>query len=116
MAGKLLHGVAEIQQPEMPWPDVTAARSGEQLATALEHVYAHVVDEWTRHLFRSSHADVVGRVAARTARSMRHQQVVPAVPKNHHRRFGVDGDVDRLRLGMQPLPALWIQLDEADVA
>ena len=116
VAGKLLHAVAEIQQPEMSHADVPAARSGEELAAALEHVDAHVVDERARHLSRSSRADVVARVAAGTARSMRHQQVVPPFVKDHHRGFGVDRDVGRLGLGMQPFPGLWIQLDEADVA
>ena len=51
VAGKLLHAVAEIQQAEMPGTDVTAARSGEQLAAALEHVDAHVVEERARSPF-----------------------------------------------------------------
>jgi hypothetical protein len=50
VTGKLLHAVAEVQQPEMPGPDVTPARAGEELAAALEHVDAHVVDERASHL------------------------------------------------------------------
>src|SRR5690606_26080136 len=41
---ELLHIVAEIQQAEMAGADLPAARSGEQLAAAFQHVDAHVVE------------------------------------------------------------------------
>ena len=47
---------------------------------------------------------------------MRDQQVVPAVAKDHDRRFGVDGDVERLSFGIQPLAGLRIELDQPDIA
>ena len=56
------------------------------------------------------------RIRAGAARPVGDQQVVPALAEDHDRRFGVDGDVDRLSLGIQTLPGLRIQLDEADVA
>ena len=47
---------------------------------------------------------------------MRDEQVVPAVAKDHDRRFAVDRDVDWLPLGIEPFAGLRIQLDESDVA
>ena len=116
MHGELLHAVAEIEQPEVAGTDVAAARPEKQLAASLEHVDADVVDEWPRHLARPAHANVVAGVRAGTARSMRHQQVVPPVAEDHDRRFAVDGDVDRLRRWIYTLSGLRIELDESNVA
>ncbi len=115
MARELLHAVAEIEQAEVARADVPATRSQEQLAAALEHVDAHVVDERACDLARSSHADVVARIRAGAARSVRHQQVVPAIMEDHHGRFRVDGDVDRRAVWMQAFAGLRIQFDETDI-
>ena len=116
MHGELLHAVTEIEQAEVPGTDVAAARPEKQLAASLEHVDADVVDEWARHLARPAHADVVAGVRAGTAGSVRQQQVVPAVAKDHDRRFAVDGDVDRLRRGLRRCPVFGFELDESNVA
>ena len=55
-------------------------------------------------------------ICAGAARPVGDQQVIPALAEDHDRRFGVDGDVDRLSLRIQTFPGLRIQLDEADVA
>ncbi len=116
MAGELLHAVAEVEQPEMPRADLTAARAKKQLATPLEHVDAHVVEKGPGHFPGPAHADVVRGIRAGAARPVGDQQVVPTLAEDHDRRFGVDGDVNRLSLGIQTFPGLRIQLDEADVA
>ena len=68
VAGELLHAVPEIEQPEMAGADVAAAGPEEQLAAALQHVDAHVVEKRTGHLLRPPHADVVAGVRARRSR------------------------------------------------
>ena len=115
VAGKLLHAVAEIEETEMSRADVTAAGSGKQFPASLDHVDAHVVDKRSRHLLRAAHADVVAGIPSRTTRPMRDQQVVPALVKDHHGCFGVDGDIDRLPFRVQPFPRFRIQFDEPDI-
>ena len=95
--------------------DVTAAGSGKQFPASLDHVDAHVVDKRSRHLLRAAHADVVAGIPSRTTRPMRDQQVVPALVKDHHGCFGVDGDIDRLPFWVQPFPGFRIQFDEPDI-
>ena len=45
---------------------------------------------------------------------MSDEQVVPAVAINHDRCFGVDRNVDRLRLRMQALPGFRIEFDKTE--
>src|SRR4249919_3995824 len=96
--------------------NVSAARAEKELPASLQHVDAHVVDERSRDLLCPAHADVVAGVRTRAARSVRDEQVVPAVAKDHDRRFAVDRDVDWLPLGVEPFAGPRIQLDESDVA
>jgi hypothetical protein len=116
VARELLNPIAEIEEPEVPDADVTAARTGEQLPASLQHADAHVVDERTGDRLRAPHADVVTGVAAGAARAVCHEQVVPPVVNDHDGRFRVDRDVERFRLRMQSLAGLRIEFDESDVA
>ena len=116
VAGELLHAVAQVQQAEVAGPDHAAAGADEQLAAALDHVDAHVVQEGAGHLSGAAHADVVAGVGAPTATAVRGQQVIPAVVIDHVRGFAVDGDVHGLVDWNHPLAGLGIELHEADIA
>src|SRR6185503_21041830 len=94
--------------------NVSAARAEEQLPASLQHVDAHVVDEWSRDLLCPAHADVVTGVRTRAARAVRDEHVVPAVAEDHDGRFAIDGNVDRLPFGIEALPVSRIQFDQAD--
>ena len=113
---ELLHAVAEIEQTEVPRSDEPAAGAEEQLAPSLQHVDAHVVEERARYLAGAAHPDVVAGGGPGAARSVRHEQVVPAVALDHDRGFGVDGDVGRRAIRVEALAGPRIQFDETDVA
>ena len=83
MAGELLHAVAQVEQAEVAGADDATAGADEELAAALEHIEAHVVEEGTGHFPGAAHADVVAGVGAPTATAVGGQQVVPAVAIDH---------------------------------
>ena len=116
MAGELLHAIAQIEQAEVAGADDAAAGADEELAAALEHIDAHVVDEGTGHLPGAAHADVVAGVGAPTATAVGGQQVIPAVAIDHDRRFAIDRDVHGLVVRVDAFTGLGVELDQPDVA
>ena len=116
MHGELLHVVAEVEKAEMAGANKTAAGANEQLAAALDHVNAHVVEEGAGHFPGTAHPYVVAGVGATAATAVRGQQVIPAVVVNHVGGFAVDGDIVWLVVGVDAPARLGIQLHQPDVA
>ena len=116
MHGELLHAIAEIEQAEMPGADHAAAGADEQLAAALDHVDALVIEEGTGHFLRAAHADVVAGIGAAAATAVRGQQVIPAIVIDHVGGFAVDGEIAGLVVGVAALARLGIEFDQPDVA
>ena len=63
------HTVAEIQQSEMPRADEATARAEKELAAALQHADANVVQIGPGDRARAAHAEVVAGVRAGAARA-----------------------------------------------
>ena len=93
-----------------------AAGADEQLAAALDHIDALVVEEGTGHFPGAAHADVVAGIGAAAATAVRGQQVIPAIVIDHVGGFAVDGEVAGLVVGVEALAGLGIEFHQPDVA
>ena len=116
MDGEFLYPVSEVEETEMAGADVTAGGADELIATTLDHVDAHVIDEGAVDRAGAAYADVVAGVRATAAAAMSSEQIVPAIVVHHVRCFAVDGQVARLIAGMKTLTGLGIELDLANIA
>ena len=94
----------------MPGADRASARAHEQLPAALNHIHADVVDERTRHLLRTAHADVIPGIRTATATAVRHQQVIPAIVVDHDGGFRIDRDITRHLIGWSRFPVFGITI------
>src|ERR1051326_8864419 len=100
----------------MPSSDHAPARPDQQLAAALDHVDAFGVHERSGDLPRSSAANVVSRIGAAAAASVRRQQVIPAVAIYPVGSFAIDGEIARFVIRVLALARLGIEFHLPDVA